>query len=228
VSTAAAIHALRLPLDVPVTLGREEAQRLARLELAKAEYHQTDESWVQRILSWVIEKIGQLLDRAGSTSPLGWFGILGLVAVVVILVVVVRRRIGSLARSTVDMPLFDDGSRRAADLRADAERFAAAGAWAEAVRARLRAVVRDLEERGLVDVRPGRTADEIAGDAGQALPSAAADLRTGARLFDDVWYGGRTADSTTYARMVAVDDAVSAARPGRTGELPAPALAVPR
>jgi hypothetical protein len=228
VSTAAAIHALRLPLDVPVTLGREEAQRLARLELAKADYHQSDESWVQRILGWVIEKIGLLLDRAGSTSPLGWFGVLGLVAVVVIVVVVVRRRIGSLARSTVDMPLFDDGSRRAADLRADAERFAAAGGWAEAVRARLRAVVRDLEERGLVDARPGRTADEIAGDAGQALPSAAADLRTGARLFDDVWYGGRTADATTYDRMVAVDDAVSAARPGRTGELPAPALAVPR
>jgi hypothetical protein len=228
VTTATAILALRVPLDVPVTLGRDQAQQLARIELAKPDYQQAQGSWVQRLLQWVIDKIASLLDRAVSASPLGWFGILLIVGLVVVVIVLVSRRTGRLERGRAAVALFDDSSRRAADLRADAERFAAAGAWAEAVRARLRAVVRDLEERGLVDVRPGRTADEIAADAGQALPSVSADLRTGTRLFDDVWYGGRTADASTYARMVAVDEAVAAARPGRTGELPAPAMAVPR
>ena len=227
-STATAILALRVPLDVPVTLGREQAQQLARLELAKADYQQAQGSWVQRVLQWIIDTISSLLDRAVSVSPIGWFGVVLLVGLVVLVVVLVRRRTGRLERGRAAVALFDDASRRAAELRADAERFAAAGAWAEAVRARLRAVVRDLEERGLVDVRPGRTADEIAVDAGMALPSVSADLRTGARLFDDVWYGGRTADAETYARMVAVDEAVARARPGHTGELPAPALAVPR
>jgi hypothetical protein len=218
----------RVPSDIPIVLGREEAQRLARLELANSEYHVGDETWVQRAINWALTKLQELLDAARSTSPAGWLGILGLVAIAVVVVVIARRRIGSLDRGEVGAALFDGASRRSAELRADAERFAAAGAWAEAVRARLRAVVRDLEELGLVDVRPGRTADEIAADAGRTLPSAAGDLRAGARLFDDVWYGGRTADRSTYDRMVEVDRAVAASRPGRTGELPAPALAVPR
>jgi len=216
------------PLDVPITLGRDEAQRLARVELANPAYTGDDEPWVQKVLRWVLEKIGALLDTVGGTSPLGWFGVLGVVLLVAIVVVAVRRRTGSLSRGATTDALFAGGDRSAADLRAEAERFAGAGAWAEAVRSRLRAVVRDLEDRGVVDARPGRTADEIARDAGRALPSVAADLRAAARLFDDVWYGGRTADSTSYSRLVAVDDAVAAARPGvGTADANRP-MAVPR
>ena len=220
--------AARAPLDVPVVLGREEAQRLARAELANPVYTGDDEPWVQRLLRWVIDRISALLETVGGSSPLGWFGIVGIVAVIVIIVVVVRRRTGSLTRGPRTGGLFSDSGRTADDLRADAERFAAAGAWAEAVRAQLRAVVRDLEERGLVDVRPGRTADEIARDAGRALPSVADDLRAAARLFDDVWYGGRPADASSYSRLVAVDVAASAARPGDRVAASASFPAVPR
>ncbi len=217
----------RVPLDVPITLGRDEAARLARIELANPRYTGDDEPWAQKVLRWVLDRIARLLDTVGGSSPLGWFGILGVVALVVIVVVVVRRRAGALTRGPASTGLFSGAERTAADFRAEAERFASSGAWAEAVRARLRAVVRDVEERGLVDVRPGRTADEIARDAGRALPAVAGDLRAAARLFDDVWYGGRTADASSYSRLVAVDDAVAAARPGdRSG---APGLtAVPR
>lgn len=204
----------RLPLDVPVVIGREEAQRLARLELAKQEYAKDDETWVQKAITWLLERIDDVLERATSTSPLGGFGLLGIVALVVLVAVAVRRRTGPLGRAAYDAAQFDVGDRSAADFRAAAEAYAASGAWAEAVRARLRAVVRDLEERGLVDARPGRTADEIARDGGTALPSVATDLRAGARLFDDVWYGGRPADASSYQRMVALDRAVASARPG--------------
>jgi len=204
----------RAPFDVPITLGRDEAQRLARIELANPAYTGDDEPWTQKVLRWVLERIARLLDTVGGSSPLGWFGILGVVALVVLVVVVVRRRTGTLTRGPASSALFTDADRTAADFRAEADSFATSGAWAEAVRARLRAVVRDVEERGLVDVRPGRTADEIARDAGRALPTVAADLRTAARLFDDVWYGGRTADSPSYDRLVAVDRAVASARPG--------------
>jgi hypothetical protein len=207
------IAPLLRPLDVPIDLGREEALRLARTELAKPVYAGEDEPFVQRAIRWLFDRIGELLDRAGSTSPLGWFGLLGIVALVVLVIVVVRRRTGSLGRAEAPDLLLLGGPRTAREHRADAERYAAAGAWAEAVRSRLRAIVRDLEDRGLVDARPGRTADEVARDAGGRLPAAAADLRIGARIFDDIWYGGRTADATAYARMVEIDTTTASARP---------------
>lgn len=220
--------AARVPLDVPVRIGRDEAQRLARVELAKPVYTGDDEPWTQKLIRWLIDRIAALLDTVGASSPLGWFGLLGIAALVAIVVVVVRRRTGRLSRGPATTALFGGSERTAVDLRADAERYASSGAWAEAVRARLRAIVRDLEERGLVDPRPGRTADEIARDAGLALPTAAADLRAGARLFDDVWYGGRPAGPQTYARLVAVDDAVAGARPARADAGAQRQVAVPR
>jgi hypothetical protein len=224
-----ALHLLALArLDVPVTITREQAAALAKIELAKPEYHATDENLAQRAFRWLLDRISDVLANVGSSSPLGWFGVAGLVLVAVLAVVVLRRRLGGLGRGAAPAALFDGAARTADDLRADAERFAASGAWAEAVRARLRATVHELEARGVLDVRPGRTADEVAVEAGRALPSVAADLRTGTRIFDDVWYGGRVADATAYARLVAVDDAVRAARPSRSDDLPAPALAVPR
>jgi hypothetical protein len=214
--------ALRLPADIPVMIGREEAQRLARIELAKPEYSHSDETFIQRIIAWILERISSVLDRVTTTSPLTWFGIVGLVTVAVLVVIAIRRRTGALGRGARDTSLVAGEVRTARQYRDEAERFATAGAWAEAVRARLRAIVRDLEERDLVDARPGRTADEIARDAGAALPSVAGDLHSGARTFDDVWYGGRTADSATYAAFVDLDSAVAAARPtdaARTGRL---------
>ena len=202
-----------VPIDVPIILERDDAARLARIELASPAYAGEDEPWVQRVIRWLFERVGELLDRAAGTSPLGWFGLLGIAVLVVLVVVVVRRRTGALHRSASPDLFSAGGFRSAEQYRGDAERFAASGAWAEAVRARLRAVVRDLEDRGLVDVRPGRTADEVARDAGRVLPAAAADLRVGARIFDDIWYGGRPADPAAYRRIVEVDAAVTSARP---------------
>ncbi len=207
---------LRAPLDIPIDLGRDEAARLARVELAKPIYSGEDEPLVQRVIRWLLGRISEVLDQAATTSPLGWFGLLGIAVLIVLVVVAVRRRTGSLDRAALPDLLLAGGPRTAEEHRTDAENFAAAGAWAEAVRARLRAVVRDLEDRDLVDARPGRTADEVARAAGARLPSAAADLRLAARIFDDIWYGGRPADPRAYARLVEIDDAVARARPALT------------
>ena len=61
--------------------------------------------------------------------------------------------------------------------------------------------------------RPGRTADEAAAEAGRALPDRDAELRAAARLFDDVWYGGRAATAMD-AQLRAVDEAVRATAAG--------------
>jgi hypothetical protein len=204
---------VRVPVEVPVELGREQASDLARLELAKPIYRAEDEPLVQRAIRWLGERISELIDTAGTTSPLGWLGLLGVLAIVVAVVVAVRRRTGPLTRARAGAALFDGAARDAAAYRADAEAHAAREEWAEAVRARLRAVVRDLADRGLVDASAGRTADEIAREAGGALPEVGAELRAAARVFDDIWYGGRPADRRAYERVAAADAAAAAARP---------------
>ncbi|MGF1432555.1 DUF4129 domain-containing protein, partial [Kitasatospora sp. LaBMicrA B282] len=92
------------------------------------------------------------------------------------------------------------------------------GDFAAAVREQMRALVRDLEERTLLDPRPGRTADEAAVEAGRRLPQHAAALRTAARLFDDIAFGERTADRAAYQQLADLDAALRRTHP---------ALAVP-
>jgi hypothetical protein len=89
---------MRVPFEVPVELGREQAADLARLELAKPRYRAEDEPLVQRAIRWLAERVQELIDTAATTSPLGWFGLLGVLALVVGIVVVVRRRTGPLTR----------------------------------------------------------------------------------------------------------------------------------
>jgi hypothetical protein len=77
----------------------------------------------------------------------------------------------------------------------------------------MRALVRALEERALLDLRPGRTADEAAAEAGRALPEHADRLAAAARTFDDIAFGERAADRAAYDGLVALDRALAATRP---------------
>jgi hypothetical protein len=197
---------------VPVDLGREEAQAAARAELAKPEYQADRPGYIERAVGWALEKLSELFALGGGVSPRGWFLVLLTALLVALVVVAVRRKVRTAGRPG-DRRLFVGQVRTAADHRAAADAAAARGAWADAVRERLRAIVRGLEERGLLDARPGRTADEAASEAGLALPSCAEDLRRAARLFDDVWYGGRSATEESDRQLREVDAAVQAARP---------------
>ena len=128
---------MRVPVEVPVELGREQAADLARLELAKPIYQAEDEPLVQRAIRWLAERVQELIDTAATTSPLGWLGLLGILAILVAIVVVVRRRTGPLGRERAGAALFDGSAQDAAAYRAEAEEHAAREEWAEAVRARL-------------------------------------------------------------------------------------------
>lgn len=87
----------------------------------------------------------------------------------------------------------------------------------------MRAVVRSLEERALLDVRPGRTADEAAAEAGRSLPSHTDRLHAAARDFDDVTYGGRTATQQAYQRIAELDRALESTKPQLASSAPSTA-----
>jgi hypothetical protein len=105
-----------------------------------------------------------------------------------------------------------DDRRTAAQLRSAADAAAAGGDYSLAVAERFRAIVRDLEERAVLDERPGRTALEVSAEAGRVLLTAARALADGAELFDDVVYGQRPATAADDAAMRAADQQVRAAR----------------
>ncbi|MBC7375364.1 MAG: DUF4129 domain-containing protein, partial [Frankiales bacterium] len=151
-------------------LGRDAARQAAREELRRQEYVDARPSLALRVLGRIARELGDLLDRAGGAAPGGLLGLLALLALFVIFVAVVLTRVGPLARHSGGAALFTGSTvLTAAEHRDLAEHAARDGRFADAVRERLRAVVRDLEARGLLDPRPGRTAGEVARDAGVAV-----------------------------------------------------------
>src|SRR6185437_11994579 len=98
-----------------------------------------------------------------------------------------------------------------AEHRLRAQQAAAAGRYDEAVRESLRAVARRLDERALVEPRPGRTADELAVEAGRLLPQLQSELVAGARTFDDVVYGPVTATAAHAEQLRRLDEQVETA-----------------
>ncbi|ANZ42222.1 hypothetical protein BBK82_46115 [Lentzea guizhouensis] len=193
--------------DVPVDLDRDEARDAAVRELSDPSYVSDDPNPLERVLQWVLDRLGELFAGAGGMS--GITAVTIIVAVVVLVVIIIRLRTGRTGRALRSgAKVFGDTTMTAAEHRAAAERAAAAGDLAEAVRERFRAVVRELEQRGVLDARAGRTVDEVALEAGRALPVLADDLRGAAVQFDDVWYGGRTATEQGYRQVVSVDDRV--------------------
>jgi hypothetical protein len=194
-------------------LTRDGARAEAERELAKRIYHLDDPTLFERLISAVLRWLGRLIDSAASVTPGGGGGLLLLVLVIVALAIAARLGFGPLrARDLLADRRAGARTRTAADYRAEAEALAQRGAWRDAVRARFRAVIRELEERGVLDPRPGRTAGEVAREGGAAVPVIAAQLRAAADVFDEIWYGGRPAGEPAYRRVGEVDDAVRGAR----------------
>ncbi|MGW2352001.1 DUF4129 domain-containing protein [Actinacidiphila glaucinigra] len=200
--------------DVPVTIPRGPAREAAEDELSKGIYHRDGPSLLERALNWLWEKFDHLLDTASGATPGGAAGLVTIVVVVVLLVIALRLRLGKLrAQPATGTGLFADVPRTAAEHRAAAEEHARHNRWSEAVRERMRAIVRSLEERTLLDPRPGRTADEAAAEAGRTLPGLAARLADAARTFDDVTYGDRPGTQDAYAALRELDTEVQRTKP---------------
>ncbi|MFE9440840.1 DUF4129 domain-containing protein [Streptomyces sp. NPDC006602] len=200
--------------EPPLTIPRDPAREAARRELSKRMYHENDPSWFQRALNAFWDWVDKLFNTASAATP---GGALGLVVVIVAVLAVLGAlwwRLGTPRREgTSSAALFDDRPRSAAEHRAAAEAHAAQAHWSQAVQERMRAIVRSLEERALLDARPGRTADEAAAEAGRVLPSRADRLRAAARDFDDVTYGGRTATEQSYHRLAELDRDLERTKP---------------
>jgi hypothetical protein len=222
-------------LAAAAPIDRDEARRAADRELSKGIYHADEPNPLERAVNAVIEWVFRTIDRIAGGTPGGGFGLLVLVALVIAVVGVVLWRTGPIRRgvrtdtdtATVEL----SGPLDAAEHRRRADAHAAQGQFAEAVRERMRAIVRELEARGVLEPRPGRTADEVAVEGARAVPAVAVDLRTAATVFDEVWYGGRTATAQADAVLRQADERIRRAQLAVAGAGRAPAASgyqVPR
>ena len=188
-----------------IDIDRDAAHEAAQHELAKPIYPKA--SLIERLTDWIDELLTKLIVQ-GSSVPGGWFTISVLLILLAIAVVVAVR----IARRTMrtnrggGYALFGEHELSAAEHRATAEQYAAAGNWSAAIRHRLRAVARQLEESTVLDPVPGRTATELARDAGRAIPHLAAELARAAEAFNDVTYGERPGTESAYRMIADLDD----------------------
>jgi hypothetical protein len=188
-----------------IDIDRDAAHEAAQHELAKPIYPKA--SLTERLMDW-LDELFYKLASAGAKVPGGWLTLSVLLIVLAIGVVVAVR----IARRTMRTnrgrggAMFGDHVLSAAEHRRTAEQYAAVGDWSAAIRHRLRAVARQLEESAVLDPVPGRTATELARDARRAIPNLAAELSRAADAFNDVTYGDRPGTDSAYRMIADLDD----------------------
>lgn len=187
-----------------IDIDRDAAHDAAQNELSKPIYPRGS----------LTDQLVQLLDdlffkimSGGASVPGGWLTItvlLILVGVAIFVAVRVARRTMRTNRGR-QSALFGSVEMSSSEHRAAADQAAARGDWASAIRHRVRAIARHLEETGVLHPVPGRTATELARDAGQAMPELSGELRSAATAFNDVTYGELPGTEVAYRMVVDLD-----------------------
>ncbi len=207
---------------VPVVPDPDTARDAARDELTDPAYRSQEPTLFERVTDKIVDRLGDLFGRTADSAPGGRWSLVLLTALILLGLWALRARLGKLAgtgRRTAEV--FGETVRTAAEHHADADAALAAGDLDTAVTERFRALVRGLEERGLFEPWPGRTAHEAGEEGGRLLPSCAAALRAAARVFDEVRYGGRAATRAGHDTVADADRAARAARPEAGTDAPA-------
>ncbi|WAC91985.1 DUF4129 domain-containing protein [Mycobacterium sp. Aquia_213] len=188
-----------------IDIDRDAAHQAAADELSKPIY--TKASAMQQLVDWINELLYRLLQKT-SSLPGGWLTtavLLTLLAIALVVAIHIARRT-MRTRGRGDYQLFEAALLTAAQHRETAERFAAEGNWTAAIRHRLRAIARQLEETGVLNPAPGRTANELARDAGEVLPHLTDELSQAATAFNDVTYGEVPGTQSAYQMIADLDD----------------------
>jgi len=215
---------------VPVEPDAEEARRWAEEELSRSVYDD-EPGLLQRLWDWFVELVRALTDWDAS-APDNLVPVIVVIGVVVLLAVAlylagpVRTRRRAAARTS--HAVFDGPHTTSADLTAAADAAADRGDWSLAVLMRFRAIIRSLDERAVLDDRPGLTAHEATDAAARRLPSCAAELGWAGTLFDDVCYGSASPGAAEDARLRQLAATVERSRPVAPAGAPAAGWTVAR
>ena len=192
-----------ISLKAPATPDADEARRAAKKELSRQIYHEKPDLW-DRIWRWILDHIDTGSMVPGVPSWVSTVIVVIVIAVGIALLILLLTRISSTRRVSTPPSLSvltDD--RDAATLTRAADTAAAQADFATAVVERFRAIIRSLDERGIIDEYPGMTALEAAALTHQVLGEhrLMAPLHEAAHLFDAVLYGRVVSTSSQDQQM---------------------------
>lgn len=181
-------------LASPPQVDPDEARRRIHEELTKSEYHQGEGflSWLLgAIESWLTDLLNGI--DGSSTAQAG----IAVAATVLLLVavVLVLRRTGLIRRGaslTVAASLAAEPVLSGAQLRAASRTAISEDRFDDGTVLALRALVRDLEERTVLDVTEGMTSQEAVLAAARPFPELRSRLLLGAQAFDTAAYSMRS------------------------------------
>lgn len=199
----------------PPPVDADQARELIRRELSKSAYDDS-EGFIPWLLRTIEEWLTRILSDAADTSP-GRIAItVAVILLVLVVAVLVMRRTGLVRRSaplTVGTSIHADPKATAADLRARAESALGAGQFDDAVVLALRSLVRDLEERTLLEATEGLTAHEAAQRAAAPFPDLSGRLQRLADAFDTAAYSRRSVTAKQAEDAVRLVEYIAQARP---------------
>lgn len=181
----------------PEPVDPDEARTRIFDELAKPEYDDSP-GFIDWFLAALEDWLTSLMEGIdGSSAAQAGIAVLIVLALLVIVVLVLRRT-GLIHRShtlAVDAALDAEPVLSGAELRTAAQEAITAGRSDDGTVLALRALVRDLEERTLLDVSAGLTAHEAATRAAAPFPELRGRLQRGADAFDTAAYSHRPASA---------------------------------
>ena len=208
-------------MSIPVDPDAPQAHDWLVQELAKPEYQAAKPTWFDLASKAVQDWLASLFSTGtGSFSAVLLIVIVLLAAALLAVAFIVfgLPRINRRSRLESDSLFGAGDTRDAATLRSSAEGAARAGDWTLAVEERFRAIAQSLDERTIVMLMPGTTANDFAARASTAVPAERQRLASAVRTFDGVRYLGHTASPDQYEELVALDTALQAARPSALAE----------
>jgi hypothetical protein len=198
----------------PIRPDPSAARTWLERELSRPEYRQSP---VERLLGWLGDRWDALQAAALGASPLSTGAAVLLLVVLAVLVGLVAARVRRAPPGVPAAgPVLGSASVSAQEHRRGAEAAMAAGDHDRAVVEAFRTIAARAVERGLLEERPGRTARELATDLDPVLPAHADELTRASALFDQVFYGHRSAVAGEPSTLLDLDDALREARPGPT------------
>ena len=150
-----------ISLKAPATPDADEARRAAKKELSRQIYHEKPDLW-DRIWRWILDHIDTGSMVPGVPSWVSTVIVVIVIAVGIALLILLLTRISSARRVVKPSLSVLTDDRDAVTLTRAADEAAAQADFATAVVERFRAIIRSLDERGIIDEYPGMTALEAA------------------------------------------------------------------
>lgn len=197
----------------------DEARRRILEELSRGKYD-TGGTIVDRLLAALQDLVGRWLSGVGEGSAVSIVVLVLVLLALVALAVVLLRRTGLVRRSAelrVSSELSADRALSAAELREQSRARLGAGDHDETVVLALRSLVRDLEERTVLEVSRGMTAHEAALGAARAFPDVRRRLIRTADAFDMAAYSRRPVSAKQAEDAVRLAEYLHEARPDLAG-----------